>query len=128
MLQTIERLAQLSVARGCGFAALAIFTMMIGLSPDPVMAFETGGTLCLLTCAVLLLKARNAPRRPYNSTELWVIIPKDQRPERATAQRLIGGVLQDVYYRFAWHAAMSAAMMLALALLLAAVGVKSRPW
>lgn len=128
MHRTMQRMAELSVARGCGFAALGIFTLMAGLSPDPVMAFQVGGILSLLTCAVLLLKARNAPRRPYRSTELWVILPKEKRPPGAMAQRLIGGVLQEVYFRYAWHAAIIAAMMLTLALLLAAIGVKAKTW
>ena len=128
MLQTIERLAEVSVARGCGFAALGIFTMMVGLSPDPAMAFQAGGLLSLLTCAVLILKARNAPARPYRSTELWIILPKDQRPSKATAQQLIGSVLQAVYYRFAWHAALTAGMLLLVALLVGLVGIKGKPW
>jgi hypothetical protein len=50
MLQKIERLAYISVARGCGFAALAIVTFMVGLSGDMVSSLEAGGSLALLVC------------------------------------------------------------------------------
>ncbi len=119
MLQTIERYAEVSVARGCGFAALAIFTMMIGFSAEPALALKLGGYLALLTGSVLVLKAVRAPVRSYKQTEVWTIMPKDQRPKADIAQQLIGGVLRDVYARFARHAVMLAILMLALSLVLA---------
>lgn len=126
MLQSIERVAEFSVARACGFAALAIFTFMIGFAWHPAMAFKTGGILTLLTCAILLLKARNAPGRPYKHTELWIILPKDMRPQPEIAQQLIGNVLRDVYYRFAQQAALLSILMLATSMLLSAFGVVPR--
>jgi hypothetical protein len=123
LLETIERLAELSIARGCGFAGLAIFTVMFGLAWDPVMAFRTGGLLSLLACAVLILKGRNAPRRPYKHTELWVILPKDERPKAEVAQQLIGTVLRDVYFKFARQSAYLGAIMLGASLLASAFGV-----
>ena len=126
MLQKVEAMAELSVARGCGFAGLAIFTFMIGSVSDPVLAFKTGGLMTFLACAVLLIKARNAMTRPYKTTELWVILPKDQRPDAAIAQQIIGTVLRDVYYRFAQQAAGLAIMMLATAAVMALSGVQPR--
>lgn len=124
MLQAIEKTAEFSVARACGFAALAIFTLMIGFAWHPAVSFQTGGVLTLLTSAVLLLKGRNAPGRPYKSTEVWVILPRELRPVPEIAQQLIGNVLREVYFRFAQHAALLAACMLASALVVSALGIK----
>jgi len=117
-VQSIENMAHLSVARGCGFAGLAIFTLMIGLSWDLPLAFKAGGLATLLACAVLLIKAHNAPKRPYKHTELWIILPPDRRPRAEIAQQVIGSVLRDVCMHFASHAALLSAAMLALSLIL----------
>jgi hypothetical protein len=124
MLQSIERVAEFSVARACGFAALAIFTMMTGMAWHPAMALQSGGLLTLVACLVLVMKARNALGRPYKSTELWVILPKELRPTPEIAQQLIGNVLQEVYYRFAQQAALLSTLMLLTALVLSVLGVK----
>ena len=113
----IERLAELSVARGCGFALIGIVTTMTGLSAEPALAFKAGGILTLLTCAVLLLKAFNALGRPYKRTEVWIMLPKPDRPKAEVAQQLIGRTLRMVYLVFARRAA-----LISLALLLLAQG------
>jgi hypothetical protein len=56
MIQTIEELAEISIARGCGFAALAIATLTVGLSWDMVLAAKTGGLLALLVWRSSLAK------------------------------------------------------------------------
>ncbi len=113
MIDRIEHLAHISVARGCGFAALGILTFFIGMSPDLVAAFKSAGYLTLLACAVLLLKAGFAPRQHYRRTELWVMLKPDERPDASIAQRLISTVLREAYLRFAKQAAILSAMFLA---------------
>ena len=125
MLDRIERAAHLSVARGCGFAALAILTFFVGLSFDLRMAFKSAGILALLTSAVLLLKAQVARSRPYKRTELWVMLNPAERPQAAIAQQVIGTVLRETYLYFALHAAVVAALMLAGAMIFA--GLAPRP-
>jgi hypothetical protein len=122
MLQRIEALAELSIARGCGFAALAIFTFMVGLSWDPALATEVGGILALFVCAILVVKAQLAPRRPICKTELWMMLDRSHRPSGAIAQRIIGPVLHACYLRFALYAAGLAAALLALSLVLQLLG------
>ncbi|MEC9369173.1 MAG: hypothetical protein VX871_10840, partial [Pseudomonadota bacterium] len=108
MLEHIEGAAMLSVTRGCGFAALAVFCVMFGLSFDFALSFKVGGVLMLATCLILVLKGWHAPVRPYKRTETWIILPVDKRPTAATAQKLIGNVLRAVYLRFAiWTAAIA---------------------
>jgi hypothetical protein len=113
MIERIEHLAHISVARGCGFAALGILTFFIGMSSDPVVAFKSAGYLTLLACSVLLLKAGLATRQPYRRTELWVMLKPDERPDASVAQRLISTVLREVYLHFAKQAALLSVMFLA---------------
>jgi hypothetical protein len=116
MLQTIEEQAEICVARGCGFAALGIATLMVGLSWDMVLASKIGGLLTLAACMILLLKAHRAPHRPVRRTELWMTLEPDVRPNVAIAQRVVGAVLRECYLRFALHAAALGAATLTLSL------------
>jgi len=117
MLAAIEVLAEISVARGCGFAALAILTLMVGLSWD-VLASKVGGLLVLFGCMVLIVKAQRALRRPVRNTELWMMLGQGHRPSATFAQRVIGGILQTCYLRFALHAASLSAGLFALSVTL----------
>lgn len=113
MIKRIEHLAHVSVARGCGFAALGILTFFIGMSGDLIAAFKSAGYLSMLVCAVLLLKAGFARSQPYRRTELWIMLKPAERPSDAVAQQLIGNALREVYLSFSRQAAILAAMFLA---------------
>jgi hypothetical protein len=113
VLQRIELLAEISVARGCGFAGLAILTFMLGLSWDMALASEVGGALILGVCMILIIKGHVAPNRPVRKTELWMMLDQGDRPNPAIAQRVIGPVLHTCYLRFALHAAALSASLLA---------------
>lgn len=82
------------------------------------MAFQAGGFLSLMACMALLLKAYGARSTPYKSTELWVMLKAEERPDPAIAQRIIGTVLRGVYLRFAQHAAWIGLGMLVFAVIL----------
>ena len=118
-MQAIEYAAYVSVGRGCGFAGLAVFCVMLGLSFEPVLATKTGGLLCLGVTAILLIRAFSARKRPYKRTELWLILPKAERPPEAIAQKVIGGALHDTYLVFAEKGAVFAIGLLAVSVLLA---------
>jgi len=117
VLQRIEDLAHLSVGRACGFAALAILTFVVGLSDNMELALRSGGFLTMLVCLVLVLYARSAERTPYKHTELWLMLPKGQRPTAAVAQQIISRSLRQAYVYFALHAAVLSVGMLALSVL-----------
>lgn len=122
----LEQLAHLSVARGSGFAALAIITVIVGLSGDMPIAFKTGGVLMLLCCMVLVLKAFYAYRRRYRDTELWIMLDPEDRPAKAIAQRIIGTTLRQKYLTFAHHFALGAVALLAGSLMLNTFGEPNR--
>lgn len=118
----LEQLAHLSVARGCGFAALGIATMMVGLAGHMPTAFKAGGILLLIVCLVLILKAARAGRRRYRDTELWVMLEPNERPSEAVAQRVIASALRHMYLCFARRFALGAALLLTGSLILGVLG------
>ena len=126
MLERIEQAAQVSVARACGFAAVAIVTFMIGFASSPALCFKTGGIMMLMTTAVLLLKASWVVTQPYKTTEVWLMLRKEDRPNAEIAQRIISGVLRDIYLNFALHGAAIAAGMLVLTVVIQLAGGQTK--
>ena len=90
-----------SVARACGFGALAIFTAMVGAAALPAVAAKIGAAGTALMAAILLYKAINAPRQSYRTTELWIMLDRDHGLPEAYAQRILMGALRDCYIRSA---------------------------
>jgi hypothetical protein len=123
-MHRLQQKAWVSIARACGFAGLAIATLMFGLSGDLPMSFRAGGILTLITSLILLIRGMQAPRRPYKRTEVWLMLEPEDRPQAAQAQELIGETLKHTYLTFAFHSALIAGGMLFMSLLLAFV---SRP-
>ena len=120
-MRRLQQMAWLSIARACGFAALAIGTLMFGLSGNVLMSFRTGGILTLITSLILLVRGLQAPTRPYKRTEVWLMLEPEDRPQAALAQTVIGETLKQTYLTFALHSALIAGGMLLLSLLLALV-------
>ncbi|MGE3146367.1 MAG: hypothetical protein AB7K35_12355 [Pseudorhodoplanes sp.] len=124
-MEHMRRIAYETVLRACGFASLAIFCVMVGMSFHPRLAFQAGGFLTMLMALVLIFKAREALTKDYRKTEMWLYIEKDFRPPEAYAQWASATVLRDTYLTFAlWTAAISIAMWV-IALIFSALGVES---
>jgi len=99
------------VLRACGFGSLAIFCVMIGLSFEPRAAFQAGGFLTLLMTGILILKAYEARTKDYRRTEMWLYLPEERRPAKASAQSAISTVMRETYFMFArWTAIISIVM------------------
>lgn len=112
-MNEIERLAELSVGRACGFAGLAIFTVMVGLSFDPLLSARTGAILLSLAVVVLRYRAWSVRRADYRRTEVWLLL-EDKKPHPA-ASAVILRALRDVYVRFAdWAAGTAVVLWLAV--------------
>lgn len=112
MFETIERLAEFSVARACGFGMLTILVTVVGLCSEPPLALKTGAVLSLLTAMILLLKAALATSKPHRTTETWLLLKPEERPHEAIAQRVISLALREAFLRFALYFATGAAAML----------------
>lgn len=120
-MEYMRHVAYEVVLRACGFGSLAIFCVMIGMSFEPHLAFKAGGFLTTLMSAILMLKAHEARTKPYRKTEMWLYLPKEQRPPEGYAQWASSMVLRETYLTFArWTAAVSIVLWaLALAFSLA---------
>lgn len=107
-MDRIEYLADQIARRGCGFALLAIGTVMLGLSYDLVLCLKSGAILEALHGSVLAIIAYNAPHQNHRSTELWVRLNKGaDLPANYPPEQLLE-VLRKTYTRYAELAAVVA--------------------
>ena len=110
-MEQMRQIAYETVQRACLFGSLAIFCIMVGMSFEPRLALQTGGTLTTLMAGILIYKAREALTKDYRKTEMWLYLPKDFRPPEAYAQWASATVLRDTYLTFAlWTSAIAIAM------------------
>jgi hypothetical protein len=110
-MEHMRRIAYETVLRACGFASLAIFCVMVGMSFAPRSAFQAGGFLTTVMSLILIFKAREALTKPYRKTEMWLYLPKELRPPESYAQWASATVLRETYLTFArWTAAIAIAL------------------
>lgn len=118
----MRRIAFETVLRACGFGSLAIFCIMIGLSFEPRIAFQSGGTLTLLMVGILVFKAQEALTKNHRRTEMWLYLPKELRPPEGSAQRTTAVVMRETYLTFALWTSLVAIGMWGLALFFSLLG------
>ncbi len=112
-MEQMRRIAFEIVQRACLFGSLAIFCIMVGMSFEPRLAFQAGGTLTAIMALILMYKAQEALTKPYKRTEMWLYLPKNARPPDATAQWASATVLREAYLTFAlWTSGISIVMWL----------------
>jgi hypothetical protein len=121
-MEEMRRIAYETVLRACAFGSLAIFCVMVGMSFQPRLAFQAGGTLTTLMTLILIYKAREALSKDYRKTEMWLYLPKTFRPPEAYAQWATATVLRDTYLTFALWTAAVAIVMWVIALLFSLIG------
>lgn len=100
-MDRIRQAAQISILRALGFTALGIGTFMAGLSFDPALCFGAGATLTGMAAAVLWCKGAQARTRGYRKTEVWILLDRKLGLPPERAQEAIGGLLRELYYRYA---------------------------
>ena len=115
-MDEIRRMAAISVARGCGFGALAVFTLAVALSYDLFLAARAAALLSTMGAAILLYRGQQALGRDPRATEVWAMIDKEDRPPRLSAQRVIGGVMRETYLYFARIVGVTAGVLWLLSL------------
>jgi hypothetical protein len=115
-MDKLDEAAEFSVARGSGFAGLAIFVLMVALIYEPRQSFEIGGISALFTALVLRLKALLAHKTPYRRTEVWLLLDPLERPLPEVAQRVITTARREVYFRFAYYWARLALLLIGAAI------------
>ena len=100
-MDRIRHAAQVSILRALGFTGLGIGTFMAGLSFEPAMCFGAGATLTGMTAAVLWWKGAQAPTHSYRKTEVWILLDRDLGLPPERGQEAVGGLLHELYYRYA---------------------------
>ncbi|MDZ4841101.1 MAG: hypothetical protein SH859_03010 [Hyphomicrobium aestuarii] len=115
-MDKLDEAAEFSVARGSGFAGLAIFVLMVALIYEPRQSFEIGGVAALFTSLVLRLKGLFAHKTPYRRTEVWLLLDPLERPVPEVAQKVITIARREVYFRFAYYWAHLALLLIATAI------------
>lgn len=121
-LDNMRRIAFETVSRACAFGSLAIFCIMVGLSFEPRVAFQSGGVLTMIMTGVLFYKALEARTKDCRKTEMWLYLSKEQRPPPAAAQRLTATLMRETYLTFALWTSVIAIGMWLLALLFSVFG------
>ncbi len=124
MLDKLDAAAELSVARGCGFASVGIFTMMTGLADQMQVSLKAGGIMGLIMTIILAVRGLSALRTPYKRTEVWIMLAPADRPGAAIAQQLIGCARRQAYLRNALNTACVSAGFLVASLILGMIGVR----
>jgi hypothetical protein len=122
-MEEMRRIAYETVLRACGFASLAIFCIMIGLSFLPRSAFQAGGFLSMAVTLVLILKAWEARTKDHRRTEMWLYLPKESRPPQALAQMMISTIMRETYLSFARWTAIISIVMWSVALFFSFIGL-----
>ena len=124
MTDRLHQLATISVARGVGFAGLAIVCTMVGFSGSIPALLKAGGLGAALVTTVLMIKASSAPRLSHRKTEIWLMLEAHERPPEGLAQALIMSARQGALLRFAFASAWVAAALLGLSLLARLAGLR----
>ena len=122
-MEHMRRIAFEVVSRACLFGSLAIFCVMVGMSFQPRLAFQTGGFLTTAMALVLIIKAVEARTKDYRRTEMWLYLEKDVRPPAAYAQWASATVLRETYLTFALWTSAIAISMWVMALFFALISV-----
>ena len=125
-MEHMRRIAYETVLRACGFASLAIFCVMIGMSFMPKLAFQAGGFLTIIMTAILVHKAYEARTKDHRRTEMWLYLEKHERPPASYAQWATATVMRETYLRFALWTSLVSIALWTIALILMLLGVEVR--
>jgi len=126
-MDALRRAAFLSVGMASGYATLAIFCVVFGFMFEPPLAAFIGGVLNLVLALTLYVYGLFARTRPFDKTQLWLMLEKDKRPPGHVAQRLVSGVLVETAGWFAKKALMFSGIFLAASILFRLIGFETFP-
>ena len=121
-MEHIRVIAYETVMRACGFGTLAICCVMVGMSFNARAAFQAGGFLTTMMALILIYKAWEARTKNHRRTELWLYLPKEQRPPEGSAQWAVATVMRETYLTFARWTSLIAIAMWVLALMFSLLG------
>jgi hypothetical protein len=101
IMNPLQHLAFVSVGRACAFGGLAIMTVMVALSYDPLLCARAGALLVSLMFFILRWRALRADRIDHRHSEVWALLDASQRPPKELAARLVRTAYREALLRFA---------------------------
>jgi len=117
-MDNIKRASEACVLRACFFAGVAIFTTMLGLSFDLVLACKFGAAMTVFWALFMLAWALRLPYARISENQVWIMLEHDQRPPKHQALKLIVPVMQDHLYDYAGKASFFGGSLALCAILL----------
>ena len=123
-MEKTRQIAMLCVGRAVFFGGFAISLIMISFAFDFRLALRAGAILTLLMAAVLLWFSFTSEKREPKHTEVWLVLPEDERPKNDHARRAFRQVMHEVHAHYARSAFMFSMTFFALSLVLQVAGVK----
>jgi hypothetical protein len=123
-MDKIQETAMLAVGRAVFFGGFAISLVMMAFAFDFALAFRAGAILSLTMSAILLWFAQTAHNRPPEKSEVWLLLPADEKPKNDAARNIFVRVMHEVYLHYAARSFAFGAAFLALAVLLRFSGIE----
>jgi hypothetical protein len=120
---TFTRFAFFALARDSIFVLLAVATLMLAFSFEPVLAFKIGATLELFFSLLLLLRSFCLTENRFVHSEVWRVLKSDERPAGKFGQQLAQARFEELLLRFAKAAAGMAVVLYSSALVMAIAGL-----
>lgn len=113
-MNRVDYLAEISIARGCGFAVLAIIVTMCGMAGDLELCLKVGAGLSMLLGIVLAWRAWHAPRRDPRQTEVYLMLDKGRDLPESYPLPQINETLRRIYVKYAEYSGAMALLLAAL--------------
>ena len=100
-MDRIRECAEVSIRRAVGYATFAVCLVLLGFSFDIVLALKWSAGCTMIVSVVLIYKALSAPTLSYRKTETWILLDREHGLPEERAQQVIGGILHEIYKRYA---------------------------
>jgi hypothetical protein len=126
-MDTLRSLADYTIRRAMGFAALVIAMVMLMLAPRPMMALQSGALMTAALWLGMWAAALRVPRMDLRGTRLWPVLAGEgaRRLRTPEGQRQLAAIFAE---RLLWHADRAGMVALGLGgLTLAMFGYRSLP-
>ena len=115
-MEKTRQIAMICVGRAVFFGGFAISLVMISFAFDFRLALRAGAVLTLAMAAILLWFAFTAEKREPKKTEVWLVLPEDERPKNDHAKRAFRQVMHEVHVHYARNAFLFSVTFFALSL------------
>ncbi|MFC7553538.1 hypothetical protein ACFQU7_16725 [Pseudoroseomonas wenyumeiae] len=126
-MDTLRSLADYTIRRAMGFAALVIAMVMLLLAPRPMMALQSGALMTAALWLGMWAAALRLPRMDLRGTRLWPVLAGEggRRLRTPEGRRELAAIFAE---RLLWHADRAGMVALGLgSLTLAMFGYRSLP-